>query len=256
MQILGYNVYYTGSIYTGSHDVAGSHASLVASALKAIYTWPVSLASGKVTLSSEAVLGVGHLNVTAPTPQGQVSSHSTSFLDPAIFPIEFTWHAANLTSSTGVAVWLPLGSYDQSARIVHGLGQNHYAIAPFEFITYDMQNAILDLAIVGETNTTNSYTKYRSGNDITTTLALSYKVTTHLMLGPTAYYYKQISDDKQDGVNVPGGNRGQALGLGAQIVYGFGPGLGVLLKFFHETLVRNRVGGNALWFEFSVPLRL
>ena len=137
---------------------------------------------------------------------------------------------------------------------VKGLGQNHYAFAPLLYFTYLAKpNLQFDLASVTEFNTINPHTQYTSGSDETLTASISYHVAPHLEIGPTAYYYFQFTDDKQRRTTISKGNRSQALGIGVQGAYAIGHGA-LLLKYYHQTLVQNRPGGDQFWLQLAIPL--
>ncbi|MDN2899401.1 transporter, partial [Campylobacter jejuni] len=67
------------------------------------------------------------------------------------------------------------------------------------------------------------------------------------------YFYRQTTDDKQDGNDVPN-NRGRALAVGPMVKYDSGKGGFATVKYEFETAVRNRPSGSALWLRAVFPL--
>ena len=84
-------------------------------------------------------------------------------------------------------------------------------------------------------------------------------------IGLQGFYYKQITNDTQNGAkvvttNVDGsqsiGNKGRQLDLGPQVTFPWGRHGALVLKWNHDMLVENRGRGNSFWFQFGVPLRI
>jgi hypothetical protein len=252
--LLSYNEFYTASIDNGGTSIDGAHVSVFVTAFRGVYTLPVSLDDGKVSFTADLVAGGGFANGHVPLPAGgRLSNGSTGLIDLNPW-IEADYHDGPLFATAGLAVWLPTGTYNKDAAPIQGLGQNHYTFAPLLYMTYILSPKWqIDLASVTEFNTINPHTKITSGDDETFTGSLSYTVIPNLQIGPTAYAYGQFTNDTLDGGTVYKGNRSQAVGVGAQAIYSIGHGA-VLLKFFHQTLVRNRPGGDQFWFQFAIPL--
>lgn len=253
--LLNYTEFYSAQLYSGPSVVNGSRVNVFVTAFRGVYTYPVSFADGKVTITSDLVVGGGTVNAKVPIPGGSISNGSTGLIDVNPW-LEVNYHSGPLFVSTGLAVWLPWGTYNKNEAPVKGLGQNHYTFAPLLYLTYLATPKIqLDLASVTEFNTINPHTQYTSGSDQTFTASASYTVIPNLQIGPTAYFYGQFSNDTQKGVTIPKGNRSQALGVGLQGIYTIGHGA-LLLKYYHQTLVQNRPGGNQFWLQFAIPISL
>ena len=253
--LLSYETFQTAKIVAGTQTLAGSRVNVFVSALRGVYTLPVSFDDGKVTIVSDLVVGAGNVFARVPTPGGPISGNSTGFIDVNPW-IEAAYHDGPLFATAGLAVWLPWGTYNKNDTPVKGSGQNHYTFAPLLYLTYLATPKVqLDFASVTEINTVNPHTQYTSGSDETITVSASYLVAPHLQIGPTAYFYGQFSDDSQNGAVIPKGNRSQALGVGLQGAYSIGHG-GIILKYYHQTLVQNRASGEAFWFQFAIPFSL
>ena len=69
-------------------------------------------------------------------------------------------------------------------------------------------------------------------------------------LGFSGYIYKQLTDDRLNGVAVAGGNRGQALAIGPSLRYRYSKDFGITLKWQTEFNVENRAIGNRFYVQF------
>ena len=254
LAIWDYNEIYQAGIYSGTKNLDGSHIAAYVTAFRMVYTWPTTFDDGHLTISSDAVLGIGNVNGKVPTPGGIISNGSTGMTDPSIWPFELTYHGSNFFGTTGLTVFLPWGTYNKDASPVKGLGQNHYAfLIPFYLTVFASKKIQIDAAEVTEFDTINPHTQYTNGISTTLSGGLTYNITPHIGFGPVAYYFQQLTNDTQSGVYIPKGNKGQALGLGIQAVYNIAPGTGVVAKYIHESFVQNRPGGNQIWVQFAVP---
>ena len=66
--------------------------------------------------------------------------------------------------------------------------------------------------------------------------------------GISGYYLKQTTDDRLNGRNI--GNRGQVLAVGPALQYSSKSGDQFILKWDHETQVKNRFAGDKVWFKY------
>ncbi len=252
--LLSYNTYVDGPVYSGGASIKGSHISVLVSAFRGIYTWPGAYDDGKVTISSEIVIGGGNIHLKVPTPVGPLANGSTGLIDPSFWPVDVNYHSGPIFGAATFVIWAPLGTYNKTAVPAKGLGDNHYTFAPVFYLTYMVSPVLqLDLASVTEFSTVNPNTQYTSGDDETLTASLSYRVTPALQVGPTGYLYEQFTNDTQNGLTVGKGNRGQTLALGVQAVYNIGHG-GIVLKYQRDTLVRNKAGSDQFWLQWALPI--
>jgi hypothetical protein len=251
--LLNYTEFYSGTIYNGSTSIGGSHVNVFVSAFRGVYTLPTTFDDGKISFTVDLVAGGGTANAKVPLPGGgRLSNGSTGLVDLNPW-IEANYHDGPLFATAGLAVWVPTGTYNKDSAPIKGLGLNHYTFAPLLYMTYlASPRWQVDLASVTEFNTVNPHTEYTSGADETFTSSLSYTVIPDLQIGPTAYFYGQFSDDSQKNVTISKGDRSQALGVGAQVIYTIGHGA-ILAKYYHQTLVQNRAGGDQFWIQFAIP---
>lgn len=156
----------------------------------------------------------------------------------------------------GLDTYLPTGHYDVSNMI--NTGSNYYTLAPNIDVTYNLSPQLeLTAALFAEFNTTNPADNYHSGDDMDLDYGMTYRPFNELPnfgMGLQGYFYKQISDDTQNGQSVaPDGNRGQEFAIGPQFRYDI-PFGGFLLKYQQEYAVENRPRGEKIWFQFAMPL--
>lgn len=255
LELQGYNFFYSANLYSGPKKETGDDVRAYINAYLITYTWPVSFYDGKITISSEVVLGGGTQRLSISTPVGKLTGSTTGLIDPILMPALATYHGEKFAITLGPSVIVPAGTYNKSNPLASGPGVNHYTFAPLIYFTGELSNK-LQLDMMSETgfSTINPHTKYTSGIDTTILGALSYSITPHLQAGPVSYLYEQLTDDKQEGVVIHKGNKGQTLALGAQVIYNFRPGTALVLKYYHDTFVQNRAGGNELWLEFAIPI--
>jgi hypothetical protein len=108
--------------------------------------------------------------------------------------------------------------------------------------------------------TTNPATNYHSGQEFHT----DYAVGKHLgrwMLGTTGYALKQTTNDTVNGQIAPAapglwtaGREGQVLAIGPSAAWSNRRHMTFISQWQHETLVRNRFGGDKFWFKAIIPV--
>ena len=105
-------------------------------------------------------------------------------------------------------------------------------------------------------NGENSRTDYESGTEFHLEAAVSRFLSPALSIGLNGYYYQQITDDKTSDPTF-GGFKGRVLTVGPVATYSFKVGntaVSTSLKYFREFSVQNRLEGDIVLFQVSVPL--
>ncbi|GAN80544.1 SphA family protein [Acidocella aminolytica] len=234
---------------SGHSAVPRFHLMVLANASRFLYTWKPAI--GPFHIVSGLVIPVANLDLRADGLHG----HDFGVGDLG-FQNYFGY--ANASHSIfmhfGLDLYAPTGDYNKNALINTGL--NYWTFAPNYDFTFNIEkNLELTGGIITEFKTTNSSTHYHSGDDVDFDYGLSYKAwpsAPHFSIGLQGYAYKQFTNDT--GPTAPAdGNRGQEFGIGPQIRYDI-PFGAIVLKYQHEFAVRNRPGGDKVWFEFAVPL--
>jgi hypothetical protein len=153
----------------------------------------------------------------------------------------------------GVDVYTPAPGYRKEDLV--NVGQHNFATAPQGAFTYLPQHGRTEISSKFQyiINTTNQATQYRSGHEFIWEYAAMHNVTKNLAVGAVGYYYQQTTDDLQNDVIVGNGERGRNVAFGPQLRYHAGR-TGIVLKWEHDTLTRNRTSGNAFWLQVGIPL--
>jgi hypothetical protein len=227
-------------------------------ALRFSYIWPGVHVFG-ANVETRVVQSVAAIDldmaVARRAPLGPLdrSGSRTGLADTSFSPFILGWHSPSYHQTVGLDSHLKLGAYDVSERV--NTGRNYYQIAPFYAMTwfpakgFDV-NAKIRYAI----NSKNKETNYQSGDELSLEFSGGYRVSPKLAIGINGYLYRQVTDDKQNGVKVNGnGNRGSVNAIGPYIAYSFTPNLTVIVKAQSEFGARNRPEGTRLWVQARIP---
>jgi hypothetical protein len=148
---------------------------------------------------------------------------------------------------------LPTGGYDRND--LANIGRNYLTIRPVYAMSYiDAGGFNGDFVALYNHNLKNKDTDYRSGDEVNVDYSLGWGLGNGWVVGAGGHVYRQIADDKQGGVTVPGGNRGRSFSIGPSVKYDGSKGWFVTAKWQKETAVRNKAEGNALWVKAVFPL--
>lgn len=184
----------------------------------------------------------------------------TNVGDTTVNPVILGWHRESWNFVTGIDIFLPTGYYKKDdARV--SIGANYFDFDPLPANSY-ISNRGWELSgkFMYNLKTTNGATQYHSGQEFHTDFAAGEHVG-KWMLGATGYALKQTTDDTISGRAVAAatglwdaGRRGQVLAVGPSIGYIDRLGDVLMLDWQHELLIRNRFGGDKLWFKGIIPL--
>jgi len=184
---------------------------------------------------------------------------TTGVGDITIDPFILGWHRAQWHAVTGFDINLPTGTYNQNDPRV-SVGAHYYSFEPVAAFSYMPKTGWeASTKLMYNIKTTNQATNYHSGQEF----HMDYLVGKHLgswMLGGTGYALKQLTDDRVNGVTMPlepglwdAGRRGQVLAVGPSAGYTNKRHMTFMTQWQHETLVRNRFGGDKVWFKMIIP---
>jgi len=170
------------------------------------------------------------------------------------------WHGKTWHFATGLDVALPVGTYDKNdpRRCV---GAHYYSFEPIAaFTVMPAKGWETSAKLMYNTKTENKATHYRSGDDF----HMDYVVGRRIggwAAGVSGYVLKQVTDDRVAGAAAPAvpglwtkGRRGQAFAAGPSISYTNKRHMTFVVQWQPEMAVRNRFGGNKLWFKAIIPL--
>lgn len=192
----------------------------------------------------QAILPVVHQNVDV---FGNRASRS-GIGDLTLSPVVLGWHLSkNLHVIGALDVFLPTGAWDKT-HPGRQIGANYTSVEPVLAVTYLADNGFEASAkLMYNIKGKNSDTDYRSGQEFHMDYLLGYR-SGEWAYGLSGYYLKQTTDDRLNGRNI--GNRGQVLAVGPALQYSSKSGDQFIVKWDHETQVKNRFAGDKVWFKY------
>ncbi len=234
------------------NEIGDFELKAIANVSRFVYTSPIKILGGYwggqviiplVTLDAKLSINPG---------PGKVFDDSDSGLgDIVIDPFLVSWHSKNWHQAIGLDIILPTGSYDKNRPV--NVGRNYTTFEPIYAVTYISDDG-WDLSgkFLYDFNTKNDDTNYKSGEEFHFDYAIGKQIDKAWKVGVGGYYYKQTTDDENNGVEVAN-NRGQVFAMGPQVQYNKGK-LSFIGKYQIETNVKNRPKGNKAWFKLIWPL--
>jgi len=180
--------------------------------------------------------------------------------DIDVDPFLLGWHGEKWQAIAAMDTLLPTGYYDKNdARV--SIGANYFSFEPIIAFTFMPGSGWETSAkLMYNTKTTNGATDYHSGDEF----HMDYVVGKHVgpwSLGGSGYFLEQLTNDTIDGqvvTAVPGfwdsGRKGQVFAAGPSVNYTNKQHMEFIFQYQHEMLVRNRFGGDKLWFKMIIPL--
>ncbi len=179
--------------------------------------------------------------------------------DLIVDPVILGWHGEHYHVATGVDIALPTGHYNADIP-QESIGAGYYSFEPLVALTYQFKGGWETSAkMMYNLKTANSTTDYHSGQEF----HMDYVVGKHLgplSVGVSGYAVKQITNDTVAGETVAAnglwshGRKGHALAIGPSVNYTTKNHITLIAQWQHETLVRNRFGGDKLWFKMILRL--
>lgn len=188
---------------------------------------------------------LAYMNVDATMGEDDRSGLGDIIVDPFILG----WHSKNFHVTTGLDIFIPLGSYDEDH--LANIGRNYWTFEPVAALTYLSDNGFeLSGKFMYDFNLENNDTKYRSGQEFHFDYTAGYHVGKNLAVGAGGYYYYQTTDDEQDGVKAgTDGFKGRVIAAGPQVAYNY-KNMSFTIKWQKEFEAENRPQGDNLWFKF------
>ena len=161
----------------------------------------------------------------------------------------------------------PNGRYSKSDPIGNNLGLNYWSYRPALEMTYlNKTGQEFSINMSTSINSQNNATKYKSGDEFYFTYAMQQYLSPTFAFGIGGYYYKQVSDDRQNGVvvntnrsafpfdplNEGAGNRGETFAIGPVVSYNYSHDLVFQGHWDHEVLAYNRLLRDVLYLRAAV----
>lgn len=231
----------------GHNLVPGFHLRVAAVAPKFVHNWGAAFLGGELASSVAFPILYEHLD----GPFGKLDKTGNGNIDIGVLDVAYhrgAWHWWY-----GIDVYTPGFRYDKNDIL--NVGQHYFATAPEGAFTVLPEHGMAEISSKFQyvVNTTDGATNYRSGSEFIWECDTMRNVTKKLALGANGYYYRQTSDDVQNGIRVGSGNRGRAVAVGPEVRYHVGHAA-LIVKYQRETLVANRTRGNSFWLQFGVPI--
>ena len=260
-----YAGYYGGKLRNGDGDkVKGAKVDAWFNAFRYVHVTETKLLGGDYAW--HVIVPVVHQKLSLGGPSQTV----TGLGDITINPFILGWHSKNLHTVIGLDILLPTGRYDShDAR--RSIGANYLSFEPVFAATYLSDTGIeLSGKFMYNIKTKNkSYRPpvagapkmdYRSGDEFHMDFLVAKRMG-DWGVGLAGYYLQQTTADKVDGKTIaaePGlwskGRKGRVLAFGPTVSYTTKTGMSFSAQWHHETLVKNRFGGDKFMLKFAMPL--
>jgi hypothetical protein len=247
--LLVFNNFYEANELVGTSGralVPGFHLRVGAVAFKFVHNWGVHLLGG--TLVNTVAVPIVDIHLNAPFGSQNKAGFGNPDLETAI-----SYNTGALHWWYGMEVYTPGFSYNKTDLV--NIGQHSYATAPAAAFSYMPHQGKTEVSSKFQyiVNYTNDATHYRSGSEFVWEFVGMQNVTKRLAIGGNGYFYKQTTNDLQNGLMYLDGNRGRDLGFGPEIRYHFNH-YSMILKYQKDFLAQNRTVGSALWLQLGFPL--
>ncbi|MCM8816940.1 MAG: transporter [Candidatus Omnitrophica bacterium] len=246
---INYTVGYFSDTFRDSHGksiVPGFELAVIGNVSRLVYVTDKKVFGGNWAMHVLIPL----MNVDVKTPAGDDSKFGLGdiFIDPCII----SWHSKNAHCAAGVEVIVPTGAYNKND--IANVGRNYWTIEPVFAITFVSGNGWeLSGKFMYDINFENDATDYKSGQEFHCDYTIGKKINERWTAGIGGYWYTQLTDDKQNGIKVGDGNKGNVFAIGPQIKYDWKKG-SFILKYQKEMSVENKPEGSKAWLKFIVPL--
>jgi hypothetical protein len=254
---VNYFGYYTGQLKNGYGSKAlmsGSTPTVNATfdCLRFVYVTKFKIAGAEWGMHTIVPLVYQSMNMNG-------SNSTGGFGDIDVDPFVLGWNKTHWHAITGLDVYLPTGHFSKADPRV-SLGANYTSFEPVLALSYLPTPAWETSAkLMYNVKTTNQATNYHSGQEF----HFDYLAGRHIgpwMLGVDGYFLKQLTNDTVNNQVVDPvsglwtyGREGQVLAVGPSFAYENKHHLLFIAQWQHETLVRNRFGGDKVWFKMAIP---
>lgn len=226
----------------------------------------VPYASQRVTLTTSTP-AYSLLNGAIPVPSSPVDlgSRVNSLGDTTIVPLYLAYRLSDTLSVNvnPLKVIVKTGRFDPNARSNYGHGYNSWE--PGAGITWFSGQLELSADLNLLVNEKNKDTNYKSGKEVYSNFAARWWFNQTWQAGVSGYWYKQIGDDKvngvavntvNDGTNIFGpaqgkGNRASAWAIGPTLTYNHDTRLSFTAHWDHDVDAKNYTQGDSVWLRVT-----
>lgn len=185
----------------------------------------------------------------------QVDDDTFNFGDPVLMAF-LGWNEGNWHWKVTGLLNVPIGAYDEED--IANMGFNRWAFDASAAMTWlDPKIGFEVSAVAGFTfNGENPDTDYKTGTEFHLEGALIQHFSKAFSAGLVGYYYDQVTGDSGAGATL-GDFEGRAVALGPAVNYNLQIGqlpVATSLRWYHEFDVENRLEGDAVYFQATMPL--
>ena len=161
----------------------------------------------------------------------------------------------------------PVGRYDKNDPVGNNIGLNYWSFRPAIAMTYlNKTGQELSLNVGTSINSQNQATHYKSGDEFYFTYAMQQYLSPVYAFGIGGYYYKQVTNDRQNGVVVNSnpnvfpydplnggiGNRGEAFAIGPVVSFNYSQDLVFQAHWDHDVFTYDRPQRDQLYLRASL----
>jgi hypothetical protein len=184
-----------------------------------------------------------------------INDDTFNFGDPVLLAF-LGWNRGNWHWKLQGMLNVPIGAYD--ADNVANMGFNYWAFDASAAATWlDPTIGWEASAYTGLTfNAENPATDYKSGTQFHLDFALMKHFSKRVAAGLVGYHYQQITGDSGSGARL-GPFKGQVTAIGPAINYNTvirSIPVATSLRWYHEFDTKNRLEGDAVYFQTTIPL--
>jgi hypothetical protein len=257
MYYVNYDLWYSSNKFTSNHG-----SEVKTGPMGPFDTDVFANVSRFIWISNQQVLGanwgahvfVVYQDVDTKTALGH--SRVNGLGDTIIDPFILAWHWPNFHVTTGVDIYVPTGLYHPGR--VSNTSANAFVYEPVAAFTYmtpvkgltTSAKFMYDIAEENK-NARNPFMgpegHLQYGQEFHFDYSVDYMVTPELKAGIGGYYYKQITDDEFNGVDIKN-QKGQVFAIGPGVEYSKGRFI-VSYRLEFEMLAKNRPEGIANWLR-------
>lgn len=240
---LNYLNFYTASRLNdkdGKNMVPDFKLNAIANVFRFVHMTKLDLIGGNVGM--QLLLPIVSMDVTL----GGTKQKRVGLGDVILDPLILAYHSKNLHYAFGLDIYVPTGTYDKND--LANISRNYWTFEPIAGFSYFTDAGCeFSTKLMYDFNTKNGATNYQSGQEFHADYTFAKKFAAYTA-GIGGYYYKQITDDEQNGVKVGSdGFKGQVFAIGPQLKYDY-KNMSFALKYQAEMLAENKPEGNKFWF--------
>ena len=161
----------------------------------------------------------------------------------------------------------PIGRYDKNDQVGNNIGLNYWSFRPAIAMTYlNKTGQEFSLNVGTSINSQNQATHYKSGDEFYFTYAMQQYFSPVYAFGIGGYYYKQVTNDRQNGVVVNSnanafpydplnggiGNRGEAFAIGPIVSFNYSQNLVFQAHWDHDVFTYDRPQRDEIYLRASL----